>query len=117
MKKIERIWRKFKPDRTSERLGIRPLPSLILREPKRVLDRYEIQSLSSPLSPTCRSETQALRICYFHLIPWNPAPPADHTLKPKPPCASSLKMDYERLKDQWNDVEERDGARLSWNIF
>lgn len=26
-------------------------------------------------------------------------------------------MDYETLKDQWNDVEERDGVRLSWNTF
>ena len=26
-------------------------------------------------------------------------------------------MDYERLKDQWSDVEERDGVRLSWNTF
>jgi protein transport protein SEC23 len=26
-------------------------------------------------------------------------------------------MDYERMKDQWNDVEERDGVRLSWNVF
>ncbi|EGE00351.1 Transport protein SEC23 [Trichophyton interdigitale] len=26
-------------------------------------------------------------------------------------------MDYEALKDQWNDAEERDGVRLSWNTF
>jgi hypothetical protein len=26
-------------------------------------------------------------------------------------------MDYEALKDQWTDVEERDGVRLSWNTF
>lgn len=26
-------------------------------------------------------------------------------------------MDYETLKEQWNDVEERDGIRLSWNTF
>ena len=26
-------------------------------------------------------------------------------------------MDYENLKEQWNDVEERDGIRLSWNTF
>ena len=26
-------------------------------------------------------------------------------------------MDYETLKDQWSDVEERDGIRLSWNTF
>lgn len=26
-------------------------------------------------------------------------------------------MDYETLKEQWNDVEERDGVRLSWNTF
>ena len=26
-------------------------------------------------------------------------------------------MDYERLKDQWSDIEERDGVRLSWNMF
>ncbi|PGH23239.1 protein transporter SEC23 [Polytolypa hystricis UAMH7299] len=26
-------------------------------------------------------------------------------------------MDYEALKDQWSEVEERDGIRLSWNTF
>lgn len=26
-------------------------------------------------------------------------------------------FDYETLKDQWNEVEERDGVRLSWNTF
>jgi protein transport protein SEC23 len=26
-------------------------------------------------------------------------------------------MDYEALKEQWSDVEERDGLRLSWNTF
>lgn len=26
-------------------------------------------------------------------------------------------MDYEALKDQWSDVEDRDGVRLSWNTF
>lgn len=27
------------------------------------------------------------------------------------------KMEYESLKDQWSDVEDRDGIRLSWNTF
>ncbi|KAG6995412.1 protein transport protein sec23 [Physcia stellaris] len=26
-------------------------------------------------------------------------------------------MEYETLKEQWNDVEDRDGIRLSWNTF
>ncbi|KAI5287493.1 GTPase-activating protein S23 [Ascosphaera aggregata] len=26
-------------------------------------------------------------------------------------------MDFEALKDQWSDIEERDGIRLSWNTF
>lgn len=26
-------------------------------------------------------------------------------------------MDYEGLKEQWSEVEERDGVRLSWNVF
>ena len=26
-------------------------------------------------------------------------------------------MDYETLKDQWSEVEDRDGVRLSWNTF
>lgn len=26
-------------------------------------------------------------------------------------------MEYETLKDQWSDVEDRDGIRLSWNTF
>jgi protein transport protein SEC23 len=26
-------------------------------------------------------------------------------------------MDYEALKEQWSDVEDRDGVRLSWNVF
>ena len=25
--------------------------------------------------------------------------------------------DYEALKDQWSDIEEKDGIRLSWNTF
>lgn len=26
-------------------------------------------------------------------------------------------MDYEALKDQWSEIEDRDGIRLSWNTF
>lgn len=26
-------------------------------------------------------------------------------------------MEYEVLKDQWSEVEDRDGIRLSWNTF
>ncbi len=26
-------------------------------------------------------------------------------------------MDYEALKEQWSEVEDRDGIRLSWNTF
>lgn len=26
-------------------------------------------------------------------------------------------MDFESVKDQWNEVEDRDGVRLSWNVF
>jgi len=26
-------------------------------------------------------------------------------------------MDFDALKEQWNDIEERDGIRLSWNTF
>ena len=26
-------------------------------------------------------------------------------------------MDYDTLKDQWSEVEDRDGIRLSWNTF
>lgn len=26
-------------------------------------------------------------------------------------------MDYEAIKEQWGDVEDRDGIRLSWNVF
>ncbi|KAI5287733.1 GTPase-activating protein S23 [Ascosphaera acerosa] len=26
-------------------------------------------------------------------------------------------MDYDTLKDQWSDIEDRDGVRLSWNTF
>jgi hypothetical protein len=25
--------------------------------------------------------------------------------------------DYEALKDQWSDIEETEGLRLSWNTF
>src|SRR5437016_5455146 len=27
------------------------------------------------------------------------------------------KMDYEALKEQWSEIEDRDGIRLSWNTF
>ena len=30
---------------------------------------------------------------------------------------SLLKMDYESLKGQWSEIEDRDGVRLSWNTF
>ena len=30
---------------------------------------------------------------------------------------SQVNMDYEALKDQWSEVEDRDGVRLSWNTF
>lgn len=26
-------------------------------------------------------------------------------------------VDYEVLKEQWSDIEDRDGVRLSWNTF
>ena len=26
-------------------------------------------------------------------------------------------MDYDTLKDQWSEVEDRDGIRLSWNCI
>lgn len=26
-------------------------------------------------------------------------------------------MDYDALKEQWIEIEERDGVRLSWNTF
>lgn len=26
-------------------------------------------------------------------------------------------MDYEALKESWSEVEDRDGVRLSWNVF
>ena len=26
-------------------------------------------------------------------------------------------MDYDALKDQWSEVEDHDGIRLSWNTF
>lgn len=26
-------------------------------------------------------------------------------------------MDFEALKDQWSEIEDRDGIRLSWNTF
>lgn len=26
-------------------------------------------------------------------------------------------MDYDALKEQWGEVEDRDGVRLSWNVF
>jgi hypothetical protein len=35
-------------------------------------------------------------------------------------CLSSPQrpvMDYDALKEQWSEIEERDGVRLSWNTF
>jgi protein transport protein SEC23 len=26
-------------------------------------------------------------------------------------------MDHEALKEQWGEAEDRDGIRLSWNVF
>jgi len=25
--------------------------------------------------------------------------------------------DFDAMKDQWTDIEENDGIRLSWNVF
>lgn len=33
------------------------------------------------------------------------------------PNAIPAEMDYEALKEQWSEVEDRDGVRLSWNVF
>jgi hypothetical protein len=30
---------------------------------------------------------------------------------------ASRNMDYDALKEQWGEVEDRDGVRLSWNVF
>jgi hypothetical protein len=30
---------------------------------------------------------------------------------------ADLAMDYEALKEQWSEVEDRDGVRLSWNVL
>lgn len=42
-----------------------------------------------------------------------PAPLALQT----PIVSSEVIMDYEALKEQWSEVEDRDGVRLSWNVF
>lgn len=26
-------------------------------------------------------------------------------------------MDHEALKEQWSDIEDKDGLRLSWNVI
>lgn len=33
------------------------------------------------------------------------------------PAQPAPVMDYEALKEQWGDIEDRDGVRLSWNTF
>jgi len=33
------------------------------------------------------------------------------------PFAENTMADFEALKDQWSDIEDRDGVRLSWNTF
>lgn len=33
------------------------------------------------------------------------------------PAISPKPMDFESLKEQWGEVEDRDGVRLSWNVF
>jgi hypothetical protein len=30
---------------------------------------------------------------------------------------ASFTMDIEALKEQWSEIEDRDGLRLSWNVF
>ena len=35
----------------------------------------------------------------------------------EPTITHPAKMDYEALKEQWSDIEDRDGIRLSWNTF
>lgn len=58
-------------------------------------------------------------LCLSHLPPWFTLAltekifcfVVDHSHRPLPV------MDYETLKDQWSEVEDRDGVRLSWNTF
>lgn len=45
-----------------------------------------------------------------------PPLPLVNTGPPNPPTTLPT-MDFEALKDQWSDVEDRDGIRLSWNTF
>jgi hypothetical protein len=33
------------------------------------------------------------------------------------PVHATVGMDIEALKEQWSEVEDRDGLRLSWNVF
>ena len=55
--------------------------------------------------------------CFAHLGP--PFASFTCSLGIESPVAISLtfSMEYETLKDQWSDVEDRDGIRLSWNTF
>jgi len=43
-------------------------------------------------------------------------PPASANMAAFPGQAAPM-VDYEALKEQWGEIEDRDGVRLSWNTF
>lgn len=48
-------------------------------------------------------------------LPVSPAVELSSLVGYKFACGSI--MDYDALKDQWSEIEDRDGVRLSWNTF
>jgi protein transport protein SEC23 len=52
-------------------------------------------------------------------LTYNPIQSTHHTIANNTSYTihTSSNMDYEALKEQWSDIEDRDGIRLSWNTF
>lgn len=70
-----------------------------LRGIKYFADTYVFADLSDPL----KRELVVIRTGYC--------------AKPPSGRRSYSAMDYEALKESWSEVEDRDGVRLSWNVF
>lgn len=122
---------------SSVRRRMLDLQSGQLASPTASLDGGNVASASISWQP---GSTQGGRHIFQNTAQLRPQPSASgqaHTFSHRPahsPCGHSSShhdilptrhnhdrpvtmADFEALKDQWSDIEDRDGIRLSWNTF
>lgn len=88
------------------------VPAAACPDPRRYLCNIHLVSLAS--RPTTLSTPPRLPR-EFEL--WAPLGPTTAHRTSQTHATLHTMADYEALKDQWSDIEEKDGIRLSWNTF